>query len=91
MVLVAIPLVARRHVLDKECCTLNGTGAFEKLKLVVGDSFEKRGSAGWDGSCSKVIGNSAENFKHGSFFGVTIEPLTVFAGFRIAAVLLCLL
>ena len=46
--------------------TRDGAGALEKVELVVGDNFEKCGRAGWDGACSKVIGDSAEDFKHGS-------------------------
>jgi hypothetical protein len=64
MVLVAVPRVRLRDVFDVECRTLDGAGATENVELVVGDSFEKRGRAGWDGACSKVIGDSAENFKH---------------------------
>lgn len=63
-VLVAVPRVRLRDVFDVERCALNATGTSENVKLVVGDSFEKRGRAGWDGACSKVIGDSAENFKH---------------------------
>ena len=46
--------------------TRDGAGALENVELVVGDNFEKCGRAGWDGACSKVIGDSAEDFKHGS-------------------------
>lgn len=63
-VLVAVPRVRLRDVFDVERCTLDGAGASENVELVVGDSFEKCGRAGWDGACSKVIGDSAENFKH---------------------------
>ena len=63
-VLVAVPRVRLRDVFDVERRTLDATVTSENVELVVGDSFEKRGSAGWDGACSKVIGNSAENFKH---------------------------
>ena len=64
MVLVAVPCVRLRDIFDVKRCALNAAGSTEYVKLVVGDSFEKRGSAGRDGSCSKVIGDSAENFKH---------------------------
>ena len=64
IVLVAVPRVRRRDVFDMERRALNATGLAEKVKLVVGDNFEKCGSAGWDGACSKVIGDSAENFVH---------------------------
>lgn len=63
-VLVAVPRVRLRDVFDVERRTLDATVTSENVELVVGDSFEKRGSAGWDGACSKVIGDSAENFKH---------------------------
>lgn len=63
-VLVAVPRVRLRDVFDVERRTLDATGSTENVELVVGDSFEKCGSAGWDGACSKVIGNSAENFVH---------------------------
>jgi hypothetical protein len=66
IVLVAVPRVRRRDVFDMERRALNATGLAEKVKLVVGDNFEKCGSAGWDGACSKVIGDSAKDFKHGS-------------------------
>lgn len=65
-VLVAVPRVRLRDVFDVERRTLDATGSTENVELVVGDSFEKCGSSGWDGACSKVIGNSAEDFKHGS-------------------------
>jgi len=71
--------------------TRDGAGSLEKVELVVGDNFEKCGRAGWDGACSKVIGDSAEDFKHGSSLVVAIKPLAIFASFRIAAPLLCLL
>lgn len=45
--------------------TRDSAGALEKVELVVGDSFEKCGRAGWDGACSKVIGDSAKDFVHG--------------------------
>jgi len=64
-VLVAVPRVRLRDVFDVERRTLDATGTSENVKLVVGVSFEKRGSAGWDGACSKVIGNSAKDFVHG--------------------------
>jgi hypothetical protein len=64
IVLVAVPRVRLRDVFDVERRTLDATGTSENVELVVGDSFEKRGRAGWDGACSKVIGNSAEDFKH---------------------------
>ena len=64
IVLVAVTRVRRRDVFDIERRALNATGLAEKVKLVVGDSFEKCGSAGLDGACSKVIGDSAENFVH---------------------------
>ena len=64
MVLVAVPRVRLRDVFNMERRTFDGAGATENVELVVGDSFEKRGRAGWDGTCSKVIGDSAENFKH---------------------------
>ena len=66
IVLVAVPRVRRRDVFDMERRALNATGLAEKVKLVVGDNFEKCGSAGWDGACSKVIGDSAKDFVHGS-------------------------
>ena len=46
IVLVAVPRVRRRDVFDMERRALNATGLAEKVKLVVGDSFEKCGSAG---------------------------------------------
>ena len=64
LLLVAVPLVRLRYVFDVERRTLDATVTSENVELVVGDSFEKRGSAGWDGACSKVIGDSAKNFKH---------------------------
>lgn len=45
-VLVAVPRVRLRDVFDVERRTLNATGTSENVKLVVGDSFEKRGRAG---------------------------------------------
>lgn len=65
-VLVAVPRVRRRDVFDVERRTLDAAGATETVELVIGDNFEKCGRAGWDGACSKVIGDSAEDFKHGS-------------------------
>lgn len=64
--LVAVPRVRLRDVFDMERRTRDGAGTLENVELVVGDSFEKCGRAGWAGACSKVIGDSAENFKHGS-------------------------
>ena len=66
MVLVGIPRIRLRDVFNEERCALNGAVAFEKVELVVGDSLEKRGRAGWDGAGSKFIGNSAKDFVHGS-------------------------
>ena len=91
MVLVCIPRICLRDKLNEERCALDGAVAFEKVELVVGDSLEKRGRAGWDGAGSKFIGNSAKDFVHGSILVVTIEPLAVFASFRITAPLLRLL
>lgn len=63
-VLVAVPRVFLRDVFGVEGGACNGAGALEYVELVVGDSFEKRGSSSRDGACSKVIGDSAEDFKH---------------------------
>ena len=63
-VLVAVPRVRLRDVFDVERCALNAAGSTENVELVVGDNFEKCGSSSRDGACSKVIGDSAENFKH---------------------------
>ena len=65
-VLVAVPRVRLRDVFDVERCTFNAAGSTENVELVVGDNFEKCGSSSRDGACSKVIGNSAEDFVHGS-------------------------
>ena len=62
--LVAVPRVRLRDVFDMERRALDGAGTTEKVELVVGDSFEKRGRSSWAGTCSKVIGNGAEDFKH---------------------------
>ncbi len=91
MVLEGIPRIRLRDVFNEERCPLDGAVAFEKVELVVGDSLEKRGRAGWDGAGSKFIGNGAKDFVHGSGCVVTIKPLAIFTGFRIAAPLLCLL
>lgn len=91
MVLVGIPRIRLRDELNEERCALDGAVAFENVELVVGDNFEKRGSAGWDGACSKFIGNSAKDFVHGSVFVVAIKPFAVFAGFGVSAPLLSLL
>jgi len=80
-VLVAVPRVRLRDVFDVERRTLNGAGTSENVELVVGDSFEKRGSAGWDGACSKVIGDSAENFKHEIRFGRIRQTTRHLCGF----------
>jgi hypothetical protein len=91
MVLEGIPRIRLRDVFNEERCALDGAVAFEKVELVVGDSLEKRGRAGWDGAGSKFIGNRAKNFVHRSILVVTIKPLAFFASFGIAAPLLCLL
>ena len=91
MVLVGIPRICLRDVFNKERCALDGAVAFEKVELVVGDSLEKRGRAGWDGAGSKFIGNGAKNFVHGSDghrvkiasskFGAADVPPTKFGSF----------
>ena len=91
MVLVGIPRIRLRDELNEERCALDGAVAFENVELVVGDSFEKRGRSGWDGACSKFIGDSAKDFVHGSVFVVAIKPFAIFAGFWISAPLLSLL
>jgi len=90
MVLVGIPRIRLRDVFNEERCTIDGAVAFEKVELVVGDSLEKRGRAGWYGAGSKFIGNGAKDFVHSSILVVTIKPLAFFASFGIAAPLLSL-
>lgn len=90
MVLVGIPRIRLRDELNEERCALDGAVAFENVELVVGDNFEKRGSAGWEGSYSKFIGDSAKDFVHRSILVVTIKPFAFFASLGIAAPLLCL-
>jgi len=41
--LVTVPRVRLRDVFDMERRALDGAGTAEKVELVVGDSFEKRG------------------------------------------------
>lgn len=65
-VLVAVPRVRLRDVFDVKRCALNAAGSTENVELVVGDNFEKCGSSSRYGACSKVIGNSAKDFVHGS-------------------------
>lgn len=64
--LVAVPRVRLRDVFNVERCALNAAGSTENVELVVGDNFEKCGSSSRDGACSKVIGDSAKDFVHGS-------------------------
>ena len=71
--------------------TLDGAGAAENVELVIGDNFEKCGSSGWDGACSKFIGDSAKDFVHWSVFVVAIKPFAVLACFWVLAPLLGLL
>lgn len=91
MILEGIPRIRLRDVFNEERCALDGAVAFEKVELVVGDSLEKRGRAGWDGAGSKFIGNGAKNFVHGSDghrvkiasseFGAADVPPTKFGSF----------
>ena len=79
--LVAVPRVRLRDVFDVERCTRDGAGSLENVELVVGDNFEKCGSAGWDGACSKVIGDSAKNFVHEIRLRCSRQTIRHFCGF----------
>ena len=79
--LVAVPRVRLRDVFDVERCTRDGAGSLENVELVVGDNFEKCGRAGWDGACSKVIGDSAKNFVHEIRLRCSRQTIRHFCGF----------
>ena len=64
--LVAVPRVRLRDVFDMERRALDCAGTAEKVELVVGDSFEKRGRSSWRGACSVFIGDGAKDFVHES-------------------------
>ena len=75
--LVTVPRVRLRDVFDMERRALDGAGTAEKVELVVGDSFEKRGRSSWRGACSVFIGDSAKNFVHGQMVMGSKSPPVV--------------